>query len=117
MDPVETDELPHEMEDKHTANATRVISNLRRCIHECIPAVRVSTAGWTLQFSTGMHRSCDMEESWIYAMHCLRDYNGEKVSRLTDRQIEFLGKSLVYKMVSMKENRARLPYCMKVNTE
>ena len=24
------------------------------------------------------------EESWIYAMHYLRDYNGEKVSGLTD---------------------------------
>lgn len=84
MDPVETQELPNEVQDKHKKNGTRVISNLWRCIHECIPGVRVSSEGWTLHFKTGVHGHCDREESWFYAMHCLRDYNGERVTALTE---------------------------------
>lgn len=107
MDPVDTEEPRHEMEAKHRKNAVRVLSNLCRCIHECIPGV------WGLEYNTEMHTCCDREESWIYGMHYLRDYNGEKVTALTDSQIEYLGKSLVYKMVTMKENRARPPFCMR----
>jgi len=36
LEPVQTDEPQHEVEAKHKRNATRVLSNLRRCIHECI---------------------------------------------------------------------------------
>lgn len=43
MDPVETEEPRHEMEAKHKRNAIRVLSNLRRCIHECIPGVWIPT--------------------------------------------------------------------------
>lgn len=58
MDPVETEEPKHEMEAKHRKNAIRVLSNLRRCIHECIPGARVSSAGWVLEYNTGMHTCC-----------------------------------------------------------
>lgn len=63
MDPVETEEPRHEMEAKHKRNAIRVLSNLRRCIHECIPGVWILSVGWGLDFNTGMHTCCEREES------------------------------------------------------
>lgn len=86
MDPVETEERRHEVEAKHRRNAIRVLSNLRRC---------------------------EREESWIYAMYYLREYTGEKPQSLTDNQIDYLGKSLAYQLVTMQENRAVLPWCMR----
>lgn len=59
MDPVETEEPRHEMEAKHKRNAIRVLSNLRRCIHECIPGVWILSVGWGLDFNTGMHTCCE----------------------------------------------------------
>lgn len=48
MDPVETEEPRTEMEAKHRRNAVRVLSNLRRCIHECIPECIPGAAGSAL---------------------------------------------------------------------
>lgn len=113
MDPVETEEPQHEMEANHKRSAIRVLSNLRRCIHECIPGTSISSEGWGLKFNTGMHTCCEREESWIYGMHYLREYTGEKVQSLSDSQITYLAKSLVYQLVKMQENRAVLPHFMK----
>lgn len=55
MDPVETEEPRHDVEAKHRRNAIRVLSNLRRCIHECILGARISSAGWALDYNTAMH--------------------------------------------------------------
>lgn len=46
-------------------------------------------------------------------MHYLREYTGEKVQSLSDSQITYLAKSLVYQLVKMQENRAVLPHFMK----
>jgi len=57
------------------------------------------------------------EESWIYGMHYLREYRGEKVQTLSDSQIKYMARSFVYQLVTMQENRAVLPNCMRDKAE
>jgi hypothetical protein len=45
MDPCETSEPKHEMEDKHAANAVKVLEGLVRTIHECC-CTRMSITTW-----------------------------------------------------------------------
>jgi hypothetical protein len=58
MDPCETSEPDKEMEDKHAANAVKVLEGLVRTIHECFDGWHVCLAGWTFEYNVGAHPSC-----------------------------------------------------------
>lgn len=44
-------------------------------------------------------------------------YTWEKVQDVSDSQIDYLGKSLVYHLVTMQENMTVLTYCMRGSDE
>ncbi|XP_037434415.1 uncharacterized protein LOC119301531 isoform X1 [Triticum dicoccoides] len=107
MDPMET--MSGNMKLKHEESAKLFLKGFCWCVNNIYHGGLVGSLGWTFSYNTGMHPPCSRENSGIYIVHYLRDYNGLYIRTLTNGELEYLRKKLAYEIVAMRGNKGDFP--------
>ncbi|XBH92066.1 hypothetical protein VPH35_083279 [Triticum aestivum] len=107
MDPMET--MSGNMKLKHEESAKLFLKGFCWCVNNIYHGGLVGSLGWTFSYKTGMHPPCSRENSGIYIVHYLRDYNGLYIRTLTNGELEYLRKKLAYEIVAMRGNKGDFP--------
>nr|XP_051205127.1 uncharacterized protein LOC127318694 [Lolium perenne] len=70
----------------------------------------VNASNWQIKYHAGAHFNCSSEQSGVYIVHYIREFNGLYLrSILSDERIEYLRKTMAYQLATMKGNAGDLP--------